>query len=240
MLAVTTFSKSGYEQYAKDCLDSVEKYWPTKLIAYAEFPLEHPGIEVRDFFSIPGTDAFYRYLREVPLAHGKTPQGYNYNLDAWKFTRKVFAQIHVLQNAQEKVIWLDADTIVKKPVSLDWLENLFDGQPLVILDRPGFHSETGFVGFDPLHKDFPTFLQAYTDCLQRGILFTLDRWHDCAALDWARKQSGCGAKDLSPFFKVPTDRPLSLDDLDVFSKSVLSEFLDHRKGGKKGYFARVA
>jgi len=233
MIAVTTFSKTGYDNYASQMIDSVKEFWPTKLIVYTEFPLEIEGVEVRDFFSIPGTQAFYQYLREVPMAHGKVNNGYNYNYDAWKFTRKVFAQYDVLKEASEKVFWLDADTVVRKPVPESFLESLFDGKALSYLGRTGFYTETGYIGFDPNAEGFKAFLEAYIGCLQKGILFTLKRWHDCEAFDWAREQTGVSGHDLSPWFKIPENKKMSLNALDVFSRSVLGEYLLHHKGPRK-------
>lgn len=235
MLAVTTFSKSGYETYARQMIDTVIEHWPTKLIIYTEFPLEIESdkVEVRDFFSIPGTEPFYQYLREVPVAHGKVNNGYNYNYDAWKFTRKVFAQYDVLKNADEKVFWLDADTEVKKPVPEAFLEGIFDGKAIAYLGRKGFYTETGFIGFDPQAVGFKEFLDAYITCLQKGILFTLKRWHDCEAFDWAMRQSGVSGNDLSPWFSIPGHRKMRIGELDVFDRSVLGEYLVHHKGPRK-------
>lgn len=235
MLAVTTFSKSGYENYARQMIDSVIEHWPTKLIVYTEFPLEIDSdkAEVRDFFSIPGTQQFYQYLREVPAAHGKVNNGYNYNYDAWKFTRKVFAQYDVLKDADEKVFWLDADIEVKKPVPEAFLEGVFNGKALSYLGRSGFYTETGFIGFDPQKEGFKAFLDAYITCLRKGILFTLKRWHDCEAFDWAMTQSGVSGNNLSPWFNIEPNQKIDMAELDVFSKSVLGEYMFHHKGPRK-------
>jgi len=235
MIAVTTFSKSGYEKYAHRMIESVIENWPTKLIVYSEFPLEIDSdkVEVRDFFSIPGTEAFYQYLREVPVTHGKIGNGYNYNFDAWKFTRKVFAQYDVLKEADDKVFWLDADCVIQKPVPDSFLQGLFDGKALVYLGRTGFYTETGFVGFDPKAEDFPAFLDKYINCLRLGILFKLKRWHDCEAFDWARLESGVSAKNLSPWFKIPDNGKMTIEELDVVGRSVIGEYIRHDKGPRK-------
>lgn len=235
MIAVTTFSRTGYESYAKKMLESCVENWPTKIVVYTESPLnlDHEKLEERNFFEIPGVPAFYQYLQNTPMARGLVNGGYNYNYDAWKFTRKVFAQWDTLKNYEGKVIWLDADTYVRKPVSVEWIESLFDGKALSYLGREGLYTETGFLGFDTKADRFKEFLDLYIGCLRRGVVFTLKRWHDCEVFDWAMKHSGVSGNNLSPFFKIPDDKKMTLEDLDVFSRSVLGEYLLHFKGKRK-------
>lgn len=235
MIAVTTFSKSGYETYAHRMIESVVRHWPTKLIIYSEFPLEspHEKIEVRDFFQIPHVTNFLTYLKNVPLAFGKVDGRYDYNFDLWRFSRKLFAQYDVLQNYKGKVFWLDADLYFRKKITEDFLGNLFESSPLVFLGREGFYTETGFVGFDTEYDRFDVFLKYYIDCLRKGFVFQLPRWQDCEVFDWARKQSGFQERNLSPFFKFPADKKITLKELDVIQRSVLGEYIIHLKGQRK-------
>jgi hypothetical protein len=156
--------------------------------------------------------------------------GYRYNYDLWKFSRKVFAQYDVLKSYRGKVFWLDADIKFKEKVPKKWLEDLFEDKPLVYLAREGFHTETGFVGFDTDHSDFPPFLEKYINCLRKGVILTLTQWHDCAAFDYARE--GIEGKDLAEGI-WDQNKKLSLYGLDVFNKSVLNKYMDHVKGNRK-------
>lgn len=247
MIAVTSFSKTGYEEYGHRIIESCIHNWPGKLIVYAEFPLESNSekIEIRDFFSIPNVQTFLQYIQTVPFAHGKIDGKYNYNYDLWKFSRKVFAQWDVLKENPGKVFWLDADSFCRKPIPEAFLENLFtitalDGiheslenskAGLVFLGREGLYTETGIVGFDTKADRFDEFLNLYINCLRRGAVFNLQRWHDCEVFDWARKASGIAGKNLSPFFKMPSK--LKQKNLEVIKKSVLGEYLVHLKGNRK-------
>lgn len=235
MIGVTTFSNTGWNTYARDMVESAIENWPGRLIMYTESPtgFSHEKVEERNFFDIAGTTNFYQYLQSLPQARGLVEGGYNYNYDAWKFTRKVFAQYDILRNANEPVFWLDADLRFKKPIPAEFLEGLFEGNSLAFLGREGIYTETGFIGFNPAGAGFGDFLKHYVTCLQKGIFFTLKRWHDCEIFDWARTQSAITEKNLSPFFKIPEDRKMSLEDLDVFSRSVLGEYMEHLKGGRK-------
>ena len=229
MIAVTTFSQSIYDRYGWKLLESAAKHWPGKLIAYVEGSnpsIDAENIEYRKLFEIPGVVPFLQHLQNIPLAMGKTGNGYNYNFDAWKFSRKAFCQWQVgFENPTEKIFWLDADIQIIKDVPESFLTNLFHGKPYAYLGRPGYYTETGFIGFDMKHC--MPLMEKYRECYQRGALFTLQRWHDCEAFDWARAQSRIEGEDLSPFY---SQNP---KDIDVFPKTVLAEYFIHDKGPAK-------
>ena len=236
MIAVTTFSKTGYETYAKSMLESVVENWPTRIVVYVEKPIdiEDEKIEIRSFFDIEGVMNFYQNIKNTPLCHGIVGSGkYNYNYDVWRFSRKMFAQWDVLKDYIGKVFWLDADSIIRKPVTDDWLIKLFDGKGLSYLGREGVYTETGFIGFDTENEKFQDFLKYYIGFIRHGWFKDHKRWHDCAAFDFAMEKSGISGNNLSPFFKIPKNRVMSLADLDVVKRSVLGEFFFHAKGAKK-------
>ena len=236
-LAITTFSSTGYETYARKMLESVIKNWPSKIIVYVEKPIDidtdNGKIEVRNFFDIEGAMNFYQNIKNTPVCHGMVNGKYNYNYDVWRFSRKMLAQWDVLKYYNGKVIWLDADSIIRKPVTDDWLIKLFDGKGLSYLGREGFHTETGFIGFDTENEKFREFLKYYIGFIRHGWFKDHKRWHDCEAFDFAREKSGISGNNLSPFFKIPKDRVMSLADLDVVERSVLGEYFFHAKGAKK-------
>jgi len=230
MVVVTCFSQEGYEETGRKSLETFVKYWPCKIIAYHEGPepdFRHEKIEYRPFYQIPGVIGFLDYLLTIPQANGVVIQNgqerYNYNYDIWKFCRKMFAQYDVLENYHGKVFWLDNDVITKKEVPEEFLNGLFKKKHLVFLGRKGFHTETGFVGFDTEHEDFPEFFKRYIACLKQGIVFSLPRWHDCEVFDWAREGKG---RDLSLFWKEG-------DPLGVWNKTILKRYMDHFKGQRK-------
>lgn len=236
MITVTTFSQTGYNEYAKEHLESWKENWPGKIVAYTEAHHLLDGVEERPFFSIQGTVPFFQYIQNLPLAHGKTEKGYDYNKDAWKFTRKVFAQWDVLKDYEGIVYWLDADVKVRKPVPRSFLEEVFEDKPLVYLGREGFYTETGVIGFDTRKPKFKEFLDYYINCYRSGAIFTLPRWHDCQAFDWAREMSGIEGKNLTDYWKIPEGQEkvvMTLKELNVFNRSVFGEYLKHYKGNRK-------
>jgi len=228
MIAITSFSPKGYELYGKRFLESFVRNWPCDVVVYyEELPdFQHENVIYKPIMSVFGMKAFLAYCDINPIFRGRTPLGYNYNLDARKFSFKVFAQLDALKNNEGKIIWLDADSVMKKPVTKEFIDSLFDSQAICLLGRDGFHCESGFVGFDVGHQNFDEFLERYENCYRRGQIFRLDRWHDCEALEWAIAQSGIGVKNLSNHWNVG-------DSLDVMPTTVLGPYIDHHKGNKK-------
>jgi hypothetical protein len=228
MLAITTFSAKGYELYGRRFLETFVEHWPCNLVVYYEdLPdFKHEKVTYKPLMEVFGMKAFLSYCDTNDVFKGRTSFGYNYNFDARKFSFKVFAQFDALKNNKGKVIWLDADTITKKPITDEFIDGLFDSRALCVLARKGFHLESGFVGFDVGHPDFEELFEQYENCYRRGQIFKLERWHDCEALQWAIDQSGIKVSDLSSFWKRG-------DDLDVMPKTVLGEYITHFKGGKK-------
>ena len=234
MLAITTFSNSGLELYGKRFISTFKRYWPGKLIVYTEKPSDLSGDKVleQNFFDIEPVQTFYKYIQTIPKAHGITDDGYNYNYDLWKFSRKVFAQWDVLRSHKGKVYWLDADTIIKKEIPEQFLEDLFNKKGIVSFFRPGHHSETGIVGFDTENPKFGDFLNLYIGYLKSGQVFNLPQWHDCGILDESIRQSRIEAENLTQKWDKDKQR-YSMNDLKVFQDSVLHEYIAHRKGKKK-------
>jgi len=230
VIGVTSFSPEGYEKYGKNFLKFID-FWPGKIICYLEEPIdfEHEKLIKRDFFEIPFALSFITNIKEIHRSNGVAHGKYNYNFDVNKFCRKMFCQYEAFKEGG-KVFWLDSDLEFKSAIPEQWLNDLFDGQSLVLLDRAGFYSETGFVGFDTEHKDFKEFAERYSDVLKKGIIFSLKRWHDCEAFDWAREGKG---KNLTPWWDITKAKTNSIEYLEVMSKSILDEYIVHHKGRRK-------
>lgn len=230
MLVVTSFSEKGYNLYGKRFLESFVENWPCDVVVYSEdwefIEFDHDRVYYRNLMECFGIQAFLSYCDRAPIFQGMTPVGYNYNFDAKKFCLKFFAQVDALQKHKGKVIWLDADSVTLKPLTEEFIDGIFADACVTYLGRQGFHSESGVVGFNAEASGFVDFVGKYTECYRKGLIFTLPRWHDCAALDWAIEQSGVKTNNLSSHWKLG-------DDLDVLPTTVLGEYIKHFKGNKK-------
>lgn len=214
MLAVTTFSKEGYDEYAKTFLQTYVKYWPIKLIVfYEERPdFEHPLIEYRNFYDIPETSV----LEKIGL-RANTPRDYRFN--AYKFSRKVFAQ-NALFDEADKLFWIDADCVCLETITEEFLGNLLKDFPFCYLGRSNY-TETGFLGFNTKHPDFSKFRSLYLAQYTQGLIFKQREWHDCIAFDVAR--TGIKGRRLTNGSTMEH----------VFLTSPLAPYLDHLKGPKR-------
>lgn len=224
MIGVTSFSEEGYKRYGKHFLKFVDNF-PGKILLYLEAPIdfEHPNVEKRNFFEIEGVSGFLQNIKNVPICHGSTERGYNYNFDIWKFCRKMFCQFDAFKEGG-KVIWLDGDLELTNPIPKTTLEGLFAGSHLFFLGREGFYTETGIVGFDTEHEDFEDFKEKYIDTLRKAKVFTFKSgWHDCYCFDHAREGKG---NNLTSWWKRG-------DTLHILPKTVLSQYMNHRKGDRK-------
>ena len=229
MDAITTFSKKGYEEYARRLLKSV-RHWPGKLIAYVEEPcgFKHEKIEYRNFWDIvlPGDVKVADFIEHASRMGLNGGDPYNYNQDVVKFCRKVFVQYDALKDMNDMAFWLDADVEITKKITEGWLKSLFNGHPLCYLGRDGFYSECSFVGFDMGRKVTKKFLANYVSQFTTGQVLNLKWWHDCAAFDFARGELGINGNNLSPFYQQGKG-------LHVFPDSVLGRYMRHDKGQRK-------
>lgn len=223
MLAVTSFPER-YNEIAERFLHSFVDQWPCRIVAYHEGQelFEHPQIEYRNLHDVKDFDKYIERIKRVAGSDGNTPEGFDFRYNANAYCRKVFAQNDVFDR-DSMVFWLDADSLVKKPVPEEFLRGLFNGAALCFLGRALTYTETGFVGFQTTHPEFAKFRQNYLPYFTSGKIFgQLKGWHDCIAFDYARQ--GVLANNLSPGGK-------NYDP--VMEQSVLAEYLDHLKGQRK-------
>jgi len=226
-LAVTTFSPEGYEKYGKNCLATLSRHWPGRIVAFYEeaaplhdFPYR---VELRGFYAIPGVNEYLTKLKRHPGSDGTGPQGYDFRYDAAKFCRKVFAQDAVFDEDQY-VYWIDADCVIQKDIPEQLLKSLLV-KPFCYLGRKGqdAYTETGILGFNTKHSMFPQFRKKYLSYFTTGKIFSqLKGWHDCIAFDYARQ--GIDGNNLTPHVS---------GNVQVIQDSPLGKYMVHLKGPRK-------
>jgi len=244
VIAVTTFAPKHWDVYAMDMLKSFSEHWPGEIHCYVdEKPaMEFPKVTYKLLRKVHGHEPFLQYCAAMSqsackkmgveygmkndVTRGLIDGNYAYTYDAVRFCHKVFAQLDTLRRNKGKVFWIDADSIALKPIPEEFLESIFNGATLSILSRPGFYTETGFVGFDTEGDRFKDFLGAYERVYSKGILFTLPGWHDCYALDHAINESQVPYNDLVGGWELG-------DKLEVMENTVLGEYIHHKKGNQK-------
>lgn len=222
MLAVTSFAPKSFEKYAKRCIEGLVKNFPGKVVVYAEEPVSVPGADVRDFWGIKDSKRFIERIKRVHGADGMGSGQYDFRFDCNRFCRKAFAQEAVFDE-DDLVFWIDADSIVKQPIPEEFLSELMAGVPLAYMGRKHSYTESGFLGFNTKHEDFPRFRERYLPWFTSGRVFQqLKGWHDCIAFDLARQ--GIKGRNLSPD---------GWGYGSVMQSTVLEPYLTHLKGNRK-------
>lgn len=137
------------------------------------------------------------------------------------------------------LIWLDADIKAAKPITYKLLNQIIDedkyasylGRSHVIKENVRY-TETGFIIFNARHQLHKLFWKKMDQMYMGGRLFKLSEWHDSYVFDEVRK-------DLEENYNL---KNFNISDLGiknvgneshVFVASILGDFMDHKKGGRK-------
>lgn len=250
---VTSFSKEGFDSYAKHMLESVKDKWNPKhfhLVAYYhDFNIEdvqHPVCDSISYRNLNDVEEMLEY-RERMKIHDGTEGGkmpYNWRLDAIKWCHKVYAMTDLafeMMDVDEKyitagieppennwMIWIDADTVATKRLDVEqvsrWLPDAVD---LVHLGRKDAdYSETSFMGFNLGCHNTCSLLADLRGAYTIGEVVAYREWHDGFIFERLLniyKAHGMEVHNLSP----------SVKGLAAFSQSPLSEYFDHYKGNLK-------
>jgi hypothetical protein len=179
---------------------------------YTEDEITIPN--VRSLHDVPGWKEF------VESTNHLEPQIYLF--DAQRFCHKVYAQLDAFESNHRYVVWLDADVVVKKKWGQKFIKTILDGQMCAFLGRNQSYTETGFIAFDTHHPDFPEFKKRYREWYDKRYLFMLPYWIDCLAFDASKHE--LSQKNLTPN---------ALGMADVFSQSILKDYMEHDKGMRK-------
>ena len=229
--AVTSFSPTGWEQYGREGVASLVKYWPGKVIAYVEgaAPEDLPKeVEFRNLYALKGVPEILDWAGKMPLLRGIMPDGdYNYHINFHKFSRKVFAICDELMKENGLVYWVDADVVLSKDVPEEFLAGLLKDVFTCYLGRKDFdHTETGIVGYDTSHEWNKGFASNFLNLFFNAYILCCGTigFHDCYGYDYILAKTDIPARNLTE----------DAEGMDVFSQSPFAEYMVHHKGaGKK-------
>jgi hypothetical protein len=227
MIAViTTFYKEYYEQFGRQCVESVLEHWPQdiELHVYAE----NCEVSPRDRLFVHDLHASSPKLVDFKRAHaGPVRFLADYRKDAVRFANKVFAVLHACTHLDaDKAFWLDADTFAFADVPEEFLHScLPDDCYTSCLMRDHMHTECSFVGYNLQHPVHEAFMARWESFYTDGTVFDLPEWHDCATYDATRQQ----------FEQQGLIKTLNLSGafshlMHPFVNSELGQFMDHLKG----------
>lgn len=233
-LAVTTFSKRGFEVYGKRFLDSFFRHWTIPLVLWSEddIPYKHPRLDKRMLWCDADYKAFVAAFNRQPyIGRPSFPNG-----QLIRFAHKVFAMTGDQGQGWDWLVWLDADVETVATVNQDALAELCPSDTdLCYLGRDHLDQwpETGFLAFRQgavLEYDGAMLLAGMRQLYVSGEIAHLpeDHWHDAAAFDLERK----AMEKLIPMCNLSASaRPK--DGLDVWPHTLLAKYMLHRKGPRQ-------
>ena len=247
---VTSCSAKGWLQYGKRFVETFDRHWPVEVELHIVSEDMPAGAALGSFASSARPIMFHelwkvsrvarefndRHARNL-LVHGKvrregdfgwTPKkiaaGYNFRLDAYRFSKKVFGVEAVSKwTTADLLFWVDADVVTFAPVPIGLLSDLLPGDvALACLDRGDYHSECGFVGYDLTHQAARPFIRELCGLYASDEFLHLKEWHDSWVFDYVRK-----------FLHTPTRKIEHCSRHHPFVNSVLGHYMDHLKGSRK-------
>lgn len=236
---IMTFPTAKWDVYGF-CLKGFVEHWPEEVQAYAiceepqNIPIDIPeNVTVLDFDETVGTrqKSFENRNKDKPIFDLGTTG--NIAMQAAKFSRKAYAQLHVLENIDADVIWyIDADLYTHKPVSMELLNQLASSEAYIGCTprwwKPGGYTETGLMMWKKhMTEQHKAWCKLYAECYDNDKIFEFDAWHDCIAFDYATKtllqQKKIGLADFG--YGVRSSHPLV--------SGPLGKYFDHMKGKRK-------
>lgn len=231
---VSTFNPEHWDRYVKhNILSWLDNVGNVEIIIYheKEKPADYKelsGVVWRQLEAIPGAADFIEEARRFPPACGRIGDIYNYNYDAHKFCRKVFAQNDAAAETGDLLIWLDSDVEIFKPVPQYAWDNAIGVLPIAAYLRPGFHTESGIVIWNLRKEESFRFFVHYINLYMSRMIYTVPKgWHDCWAMDHVIAQHHIPVTDLC-------NRPWTPSlPLDVVGGSDLGQYMRHDKGRRK-------
>lgn len=229
IIAVTSFSGEGFKKYGERMVRSYIQNWPTsiKLLVYlhdAPKDMAVPkalNVEYRNLHEIGEHENF---MAEWAKLKDK-PQGWAF--DAGKFTHKVFAiaDAYFFDQNFDYLVWLDGDTVTKKPVQEEDVQKWLQGD-IVHLGRTFVnYSETSFLGFKA-NEGVSFFVRDLVKCFITGEFRNYAQWHDGFIFErLLNVHIGHGLHNHN--------LTAAYEGREAFMNSPLAEFIDHFKGPQK-------
>jgi len=243
---VTTFSKEGWDKYAKRSVETFDKMWPqgVELHCYPDARLKDEIKSPRIFYhydDIPERTKFIKTWGVIPAMTGHGADRYNYRFDAVKFCHKPFVlsefarfSMHDCTPPYDGMIWVDADTVTHSAVPLKVVQK--DMAPkdkdFCYLGRNYKYSECGFMFFNLARTQTYAFLQRVLRFYRHGTFQTQKEWHDSFLFDQARAWFEQRPGPNTPIFHSysPPDLHRRHGGGHPFVNSFLGAYMDHLKG----------
>jgi len=184
---VSTFSDSGYEEYAKNFVNSLNKFLDPSISVYLY-------VDSKKLFKRNENIHCLLLEQTVPdltafKLRNKNKTYKNFITDAIRFSHKSYAIWHAaLHSDVDMLIWLDADSELIQPVTEKYLQKFLPPSYFTSYLGRDSYSETGFIAFDLKNLYCHEFFQIYKNYYDSDRIYTLSAFTDCHVFDSTRTQ----------------------------------------------------
>ncbi len=239
---VTTWGPQHWEHHAKRSVQSILDLWPEQVhkIFYPDDESQTITANNTSYYQLTDQQpAFVEFKTRAsidPIVKEKMMASKNaYEYDVVRFAHKVFSVLDAAEQCTtDQLIWLDADTVTYKPITIEWLDHIapehsfttFIGRP-----KKGY-SECGFVSYNINSPYAKEFFKRWRSYYEQDLYKKLNAFTDCHTYDAVRIQ-------------MKEEQKIQDNDLNdgrflgyrgskhPFVNSELGDYMDHLKGERK-------
>ena len=218
ILIITSFNKKLYEEYAYRFINTYN--WPFDLKIYTE-----TLFDIKKNYKVIQLNNDCKNFVEK----NKDRKNKGYIHDGVRFCYKVYSVIQAgLNNDYDILIWVDADSVFYKPLTLDFIKtNLYkEDKMMTYLGRGEQYSECGFLLWNLKHKDTQDYFKEMKNMYNNNLIYNEREQHDSYIWDLVRKK----------FERERNTMNIDIGDKiggHVQARSILGSLYDHTKGPKR-------
>jgi hypothetical protein len=210
---ITSWNNKLHKEYAHRFEKTYN--WPFDLLVYNE--------DVDMFDKIPDLKKF--------IEKNKNREVESFKKDGVRFSYKVYAYTHAIENASSDVdglICIDADSVFYKSIDVDWIKKHIhkDDCMMSYLGRGSNYSECGFLYFNMKHNQTRNYARYMKKMYDFNEIYSLNEYHDSYVWDYVRKV-------FESELKVKNNNIGDDKGGHVQARSILGTVYDHTKGKRK-------
>jgi len=210
---ITSWNNKLHKEYAHRFEKTYN--WPFDLLVYNE--------DVDMFDKIPDLKKF--------IERNKDREVESFKKDGVRFSYKVYAYTHAIENASSDVdglICIDADSVFYKSIDVDWIKKHIhkDDCMMSYLGRGSNYSECGFLYFNMKHDQTRNYARYMKKMYDFNEIYSLSEYHDSYVWDYVRKV-------FESELKVKNNNIGDNKGGHVQARSILGTVYDHTKGKRK-------
>ena len=210
---ITSWNNKLHKEYAHRFEKTYN--WPFDLLVYNE--------DVDMFDKIPDLKKF--------IERNKDREVESFKKDGVRFSYKVYAYTHAIENASSDVdglICIDADSVFYKSIDVEWIKKHIhkDDCMMSYLGRGSNYSECGFLYFNMKHDQTRNYARYMKKMYDFNEIYSLSEYHDSYVWDYVRKV-------FESELKVKNNNIGDDKGGHVQARSILGTVYDHTKGKRK-------